>query len=98
MKIRHPDGRELDVTEQEFVATHQAEGFVPVAEGPDLAGMKRDELNEYAASVGVEDAASLPNKQAVIDAINERQGGGGVANPAGDSLYGTPAPNEPAPE
>lgn len=36
--------------------------------------MTRVELNEAAASIGIEDADKLPNKQSVIDAINEAQG------------------------
>src|SRR5215471_3628273 len=37
----------------------------------ELMAMTRDELNQQAAEAGVEDPASLPNKQAVIDAMNE---------------------------
>jgi len=37
--------------------------------------MKRDELNTVAVSLGVENPDKLPNKQAVIDAINEVKGG-----------------------
>jgi hypothetical protein len=35
----------------------------------ELDSLTRDELNARAAAAGVDDAAGLPNKQAVIDAI-----------------------------
>lgn len=41
---------------------------------PDLAGMKRADLEAYAASHGVADPSSYPNKEALIEAI---RGGGG---------------------
>ena len=43
----------------------------PDAEAVNLDAMTRDELDAYAAKVGVEDAASLPNKAAVIAAIEK---------------------------
>jgi hypothetical protein len=36
----------------------------------ELEALNRDELNEVAEEAGVDDPESLPNKQAVIDAIN----------------------------
>lgn len=39
----------------------------------DLDSLTRDELNERAEAAGVEDAAKLPNKGAVIDAIHEAE-------------------------
>ncbi|APD19241.1 hypothetical protein PQB71_gp11 [Mycobacterium phage Taptic] len=38
-------------------------------EGPSLS-WSRDELNEHAAILGIENPESLPNKQAVLDAIH----------------------------
>ncbi len=35
----------------------------------ELNGKTREELNEGAAALGIEDAEKLPNKEAVIDAI-----------------------------
>lgn len=43
--------------------------FEPV-KATDLASMKRDDLNELAAQAGVADPHTLPNRQAVIDAIS----------------------------
>lgn len=40
----------------------------------DLSTLSREELNDAAVEAGVEDPEDLPNKQAVIDAINEAHG------------------------
>lgn len=40
----------------------------------DLSDLTREELNERAEEAGVEDPEDLPNKEAVIDAINEAEG------------------------
>lgn len=42
---------------------------------PEPAEATRDELNEVAASLGVEKPERLPNKQAVLDAINTAREG-----------------------
>jgi len=40
----------------------------------DLSSKSRADLNALATELGVEDAEDLPNKAAVIDAINEKKG------------------------
>jgi hypothetical protein len=42
----------------------------------ELAKLSRAELNEHAASVGVEDPHLLPNKDAVIEAVTQQSGAG----------------------
>jgi hypothetical protein len=79
VKIRHPEtGQELDIPEDEdFDATYRPQGFVPAddeaAAGGDaatnLGAMTRDELNARAAEAGVDSPESLPNKAAVVEAI-----------------------------
>lgn len=44
---------------------------VPV-DDVDLSSLTRDELNDHARSAGVENPEGLPNKQAVIEAIEAR--------------------------
>jgi hypothetical protein len=39
----------------------------------DLDDLKRDELNELAAEAGIEAADELPNRAAVIEAINQKE-------------------------
>jgi hypothetical protein len=75
-KYRHPNtGSEIETNEADFAANLALQGFVPVdaapddAEAPNLGAMTRDELNEYAGSIGVAGAADLPNKAAVVEAI-----------------------------
>ena len=46
-------------------------GLLSVEEEADLAAMTREELDAYAAAAGVEDPASLANKDAVMAAIEE---------------------------
>ena len=55
-KLRYQDGRPYEASDED---------------APSLAGMTRDELNAYAEKVGVEGAADLPNKDAVIAAIEQ---------------------------
>lgn len=43
-------------------------------EETDLSELSRDDLNDRAEEAGVETPEDLPNKQAVIDAINEAEG------------------------
>lgn len=43
--------------------------------GDDLLTLTRGDLNARAAQAGIEDAAQLPNKEAVADAIREREKG-----------------------
>lgn len=81
MKIRHADGRELEVTDETFTDVYQAQGFEAVDESPNLDGMTRDELNAHAASLGIDDPESQPNKAALIDAI---QGTESAQAPAAD--------------
>jgi hypothetical protein len=57
--------RDLEVTPDEAPETEGGE--------TDVDKMSRDELNELAESLGVEDPASLGNKQEVKDAIAEAQ-------------------------
>lgn len=40
---------------------------------PGLKKLTRDQLNDRALKVGIEDAVELPNRRAVIEAIEERQ-------------------------
>jgi TATA-binding protein-associated factor Taf7 len=76
-----------------FAATDQG------AETPDFAGMKRDELNAYAAEHGVADPESFGTKAELIEHI---EGGGADAGTApappatedGDTA-GTPAQDRP---
>lgn len=83
--IRHRDGREYELHDPAlFADTYQPEGFrivdppptgygVPVLP-PDgvrsLADMRRDELNAFAAEHGVAEPEKLPNKDAVIAALD----------------------------
>jgi len=56
------------VEEQAPVVEEQA----PVVEGDvDLRSMKRSALNEYAVKLGVDSPQNLPNKDAVVSAIEE---------------------------
>lgn len=45
----------------------------PAPEGSPSLEWSRTALNDYAVNLGITDAASLPNKQAVLDAINAHQ-------------------------
>ena len=78
MKYRHPEtGHEVEVTEQEYAATYAVQGFVPVEapeDAPKLEHMTRAELDDRATELGIADAASLPNKAAVIEAIEGHEG------------------------
>lgn len=70
IRIRYPEtGQELEVTEETFKDVYEAQGYERVDAAATLDGMTREELNAHAASVGVEDADKLPNKAAVIEAI-----------------------------
>lgn len=84
--ISHPDGREYELSDvAAFQTIYQPEGFAIVTDprtgygvpetvetpAPDLSAMTRAELNEHAASIGVGDPHTLPNKDAVIAAIGE---------------------------
>jgi hypothetical protein len=78
VKIRHPEtGQDLDIPEDEdFDATYRPQGFVPVDaedatgdETPNLEKLTRDELNARATEAGVDSPESLPNKAAVVEAI-----------------------------
>lgn len=55
----------------------QARGAIkPLGDGEDeFAGLKREELDTLASNEGVEDPASLPNKDAVIEAIQAAREG-----------------------
>lgn len=57
----------------EIVRYQDGSAYVAEPDAPavNLDGLTRDELNAYAGRVGVEDAASLPNKAAVIAAIED---------------------------
>lgn len=48
-------------------------GHKKVDDTEDLGKRKRDELNKLAADAGVEDPGSLPNKDAVIEAVETRE-------------------------
>jgi hypothetical protein len=47
----------------------------------ELQRLSRDELDERAAQLGVPDPAGLPNKAAVVAAIESIQGAGPAAGP-----------------
>jgi phage tail sheath protein FI len=64
-----------------YVSAEPSAAAMLTAEGPDLAAMTRQELDTYAEEHGVEDAADLPNKDAVIAAL----GGAGGAEPGAQS-------------
>jgi hypothetical protein len=85
-RYRHPHTlAEVDATEEQYAASLANQGFVqveaPAEETPDFKNMTRDDLNAYATDHGVEGAKSLPNKAAVIEAI---EGAGGDGTGAGD--------------
>lgn len=61
-------------------------------EQPDLAAMKRAELNDHAATLGVPDPHTLPNKDAVIAAITD------VAATQGDGVPDTSVAVENQPQ
>lgn len=77
------EGRSLTQAEYDALTPYQRgqvvrSGFWTRQEGrgrevetnvPNLAGMKRKELNAYAAERGIEDPDALPNADAVIEAI-----------------------------
>lgn len=75
VRYRHPkSGNEIDVLEAEFSKKYAAEGYVPVTP-QSIHEMTRAELDEHAATRGIADAASLPTKAAVIDAIERAERG-----------------------
>lgn len=69
MKIRNNAGQVLDVSEELFAEQYELQGYWRDDPEPNLEGMTRDELNAHAASVGVADPESFPNKAALIEAI-----------------------------
>lgn len=82
-KLKHPDGHLVSVSNAGRDAL-LARGYTdpsapadrsskPAAADGDLSAMKRADLDEHARKAGVEDPDKLPNKQAVIDAIEARQ-------------------------
>ncbi len=72
--IRNPQtGEMLEVSEEMFDQVYSAQGYEKVDPDKSLSEMTRDELNTHAASVGVENPESLPNKDAVIEAIESAQ-------------------------
>jgi hypothetical protein len=77
--IRHPDGRQIEVTEETFTEVYQGQGFERVSETERLSALTRDELNAHAEDAGVADPASYPNKAALIEAIAAQQA---IADPA----------------
>jgi hypothetical protein len=72
-KIRHADGRELEVTEETFTDVYQGQGFERVDEGPNLAALTRDQLNAHAENLAIADPAHYPNRAALIEAIENAQ-------------------------
>lgn len=87
-KSRKDDGqvKALEAERDELVARvaqlekERAEAGQPDASGdgggeagPDLNAMKRAELDAIAAELGIEEPGSLPNKPAVIEAIQANQ-------------------------
>lgn len=62
---------EIKRVEQELDAAEEAED--EPSDEDNLGSKTRDELNELAASLGIEDADKLPNKGAVVDAIRGAQ-------------------------
>jgi len=68
--VGHQDGTAYTADDAESpTPTTMTHDKQDVAETPNLSSMTRDELNAEAARRGVEDPASLPNKDAVIAAI-----------------------------
>lgn len=69
--IEKKANRILDVRNSEGNPVAEEVKDVAQSESPvsGLADMTREELDAYAESAGVENAASLPNKGAVIEAI-----------------------------
>ena len=68
--LEHPDLDDTTVAHSRTsLRVMQARGWRPVDHSPDLDSMKRTELDEYAATVGVVEPEKLPNIQAVKDAI-----------------------------
>lgn len=61
----------VDVAERAFAVRFGPEASEPADEGEPSLEWSRSQLNEYAAALGVEDPASLPKKQAVLDAITK---------------------------
>lgn len=61
------DGETVDLREP--AQGEPADGVARMPETPNLDDIKRADLNAYAESVGVADAASYPNKEALIAAI-----------------------------
>lgn len=57
----------------------------PAAADVPLADLKRPELDKLAADLGIEDPAKLPNKGAVVEAIEAAQ----AAGPAADGVEQT---------
>lgn len=60
------------IAEEPVEASEPDESPEPVE---DLSGLTRPELNERAEAAGVESPKSLPNKEAVADAIREAEAG-----------------------
>ena len=70
VKVTRPDGSETTVSRASYEGVYKyREGWALVDDQPDLTNKTRDELNAIAADKGISDAASLPNKDAVIAAI-----------------------------
>ena len=70
VKVTRPDGSETTVSRAAWGHTYQYRtGWKLVDDQPHLGDKTRDELNAIAAEKGIADAASLPNKDAVIAAI-----------------------------
>ena len=70
VQVKRPDGAELSIARAAWQGVYQyREGWALVDDQPDLTSKTRDELNTIAAGKGITDAEKLPNKDAVIAAI-----------------------------
>lgn len=71
----HKGANELDV-QPSRVAAYERKGWsrgpAPDVDSPDLDAMDRDQLNEFARTVGVTEPEKLPNKDAVKAAITDQ--------------------------
>lgn len=74
IQIRNPEtGEVIEVAQEHFDQVYSAQGYEKVDSDKSLGDMTRDELNARATDAGVDNPESLPNKDAVIEAIESAQ-------------------------
>lgn len=73
----HAPGEQFDAASDPALERAVDRGAVKVLgdEGDEFAGLNREELNTLAATEGVENAEALPNKDAVIAAVQAAREG-----------------------